>query len=134
MKNAFFVLAAVLLFVLASCKPAIQPEQLFGKWKYVKVENPNASPPDSVNSLELERQAPNILFTKSKNLVITWGGSVLSHGRFTTDGQSILYTESMPDGRKRTFPFWVSKLTDKQLIFETRGTDGSRVTAVKEVQ
>ncbi len=133
MKNASFILAAALLFLFASCKPAVQPEQLYGKWKYIKVENPNSSPPDSVNSLELERQAPNILFTKSKDLVITWGGNVLSHGRFTTDGQSIVYTESMPDGKKRTFPFWVSKLTDKELIFETKGADGSRVTAVKEV-
>jgi hypothetical protein len=39
----------------------------------------------------------------------------------------------MPDGKKREFPFVVSKLTDKEIIFETTGKDGSRVTAVKEV-
>ncbi|MDP9047264.1 MAG: hypothetical protein M3N14_03955 [Bacteroidota bacterium] len=135
MKNASFVFAAVLLFMLASCKPAVhvRPEQLYGKWKYIKVENPNASPPDSVKSVELQRQNPNILFTKSKDLVITWNSQVLSHGRFTTDGDNIQYTESMPDGKKREFPFVVSKLTDKEIVFETTGKDGSRVTAVKEV-
>jgi hypothetical protein len=132
MKNTFFIPAAIILLFLASCKPAIKPEQLYGKWKYVRVEKPN-NPPDSVNGFELQRQAPNILFTKSKDVVITWNNQVLSHGRFTTDGDNIEYTESMPDGKKREFPFVVSKLTDKEIIFETTGKDGSRVTAVKEV-
>ncbi len=61
-----------------------------------------------------------------------WGGKVLSHGKFSIAGHNINYTESLPDGTTRQFPFWVSKLTDKDLVFETTGVDGSRVTAVRE--
>ncbi len=64
--------------------------------------------------------------------MIIWGGKVLSHGKFTTDGRNIRITESLPDGTTRAFPFWVSELTDKQIVFETTGDDGAKVTAVKE--
>jgi uncharacterized membrane protein len=60
-----------------------------------------------------------------------WGGKVLSHGKFKTDGKNIRYTETLPDGKTREFPFWVMKLTDKEIVFETMGADGSRVTAVR---
>ena len=122
----FFILA------ISSCKSSLNANELYGKWKYVKVENPNANPPDSVESSELQRQSPSIQFSKNNELVITWGGKVLSHGKFKTEGQNIQYTETLPDGKTREFPFWVSKLTDKDLVFETKGVDGSRVTAVKE--
>ena len=106
-------------------------EQLYGKWKYVKVENPNARPPDSVRSAELQFQAPYISFNKNNSVVIIWGGKVLSHGEFSINGYNIVYKEKLPDGRTRSFQFWVSRLTDKDIVFETKGEDGSRVTAVK---
>jgi len=131
MKYKFFI-AALLLFLCWSCGPSVKPENLYGKWKYVKVQNPNASPPDSVSSEDLSAQAPSIEFSKNNALVIVWGGKVLSHGKFRTERQNIQYTETLADGKTRTFPFWVSKLTDKELVFETKGVDGSRVTAVRE--
>jgi hypothetical protein len=129
-KYSIYLSLIILLF--ASCKSAIKPGDLYGKWKYIKVENPNANPPDSVTSQELAMQSPYIQFSKNNDLVIIWGGKVLSHGKFKTEGQNIQYTETLPDGKTREFPFWVSILTEKDLIFETRGADGSRVTAVKE--
>jgi len=120
-----------LLFFFLSCNRAIKPEDLFGKWKYIKVEHPRASPPDSLTSADIKASAPYIQFTQNKQLVIVWDGRVLSHGKFVIDDHNLVYTETMTDGKTRTFPFWVSKLTDKDLIFETRGEDGSRVTAVK---
>ncbi len=129
-KYAAYII--VLLFFLYACNSAIKPEQLTGKWKYVKVEHPHADPPDSLSSAEIKSAAPYIQFTQNNQLTIIWGGKMLSHGKFTVDDHNLVYTETMPDGRTRTFPFWVSKLTDKDLVFETRGEDGSRVTAVKD--
>ena len=121
-----------LLFFLASCNSAIKPKELYGKWEYVKVEHPRASPADSLSSAEIKASAPYIQFSQNNQLIIMWDSKVLSHGKFVIDGHNLVYTETMPDGKTRTFPFWVSKLTDNDLIFETRGEDGSRVTAVRD--
>jgi len=77
-------------------------------------------------------QAPYIKFTKSDSLIITWGSKILTHGKFRMDGNNISYTENLPDGSTRTFPFYISKIDDKNLVFETLGEQGTRVTAVKE--
>jgi hypothetical protein len=129
-KLSLYITTAILLF-FAACKSSINPEDLYGKWKYIKVENPNATPPDSVSNSDLQAQAPYIQFSKNNDLVIIWGGKILSHGKFKTDGKNIRYTERMPDGKTREFPFWVMKLTDKEIVFETLGADGSRITAVR---
>jgi len=130
-KQSLSIIIAILLF-FASCKSSISPEDLYGKWKYIKVENPHATPPDSVSSSDLQAQAPYIQFSKNNDLIIMWGGKILSHGKFITDGKNIRYTESLPDGKTREFPFWVMKLTDKEIVFETLGQDGSMVTATKQ--
>ncbi|MDB5017864.1 MAG: hypothetical protein JWQ84_2696 [Mucilaginibacter sp.] len=123
----------LLLFLFSpACKSTIKPEVLYGKWKYIKVENPRTTPPDSVSSSELAIQAPYIQFSQNSDVVIMWGGKVLSHGKFRTEGQNIIIKEALPNGKIRIFPFWVSKLTDKDLVFETSGKEGSRVTAVRE--
>lgn len=121
-----------LVIIISSCKPAIKSADLYGTWKYLKVENPNSTPPDSVSHNELLLQSPYIKFTKSDSLIITWGGKMLSHGKFKMDGNNISYTENLPDGSSRTFPFYISKIDGKNLVFETLGEQGTRVTAVKE--
>jgi hypothetical protein len=128
--NLLTALLALLIF--SSCQTAIKPEALYGKWKYIKVENPNSHPVDSVSSTELATEAPYIQFSKNDSLVIWWGGKVLSHGTFQLDGSNIRVKEILADGKTREFPFYVSKLTEKDLIFSTSGEDGSKVTAVKE--
>jgi hypothetical protein len=129
MKNIIFVVFVAVAF--SGCN-SISKDDLYGKWKYVKVEKPNATPPDSVRSSELKYEAPSIQFTKQDSLIIIWGGKVLSHGKFTTKGRNIQYTEQLPDGSNRKFPFWVMELNNNQIVFETSGEDGSRVTAVRE--
>ena len=119
------------LLLLSACKPALTPQNLYGTWKYLKVESPNETPPDSVGHDELREATPFIKFTDKDSLIITWGGKMLSHGTFTIDHQNINYTEDIPGG-KRKFPFYVSKIDGRNLIFETLGEDGTRVTAVKE--
>jgi hypothetical protein len=121
-----------LLFFIAACKPAIKSTDLYGTWKYIKVENPNASPPDSVGHEALVAADPSIRFTKDDSLIITWGGKVLSHGKFTLAGSNIQYKEDLPGGKRRQFPFYISKITNKDLVFETLGEDGTKVTAIKK--
>lgn len=123
--------AILLLFTLSACKPNLKPESLYGTWKYIKVENPNETPPDSVGHEALQEASPSVRITPKDSLIITWGGQILSEGVFTIDHQNIKYTEDIPGG-KRTFPFYVSKIDDKNMVFETLGEQGTRVTAVKE--
>jgi len=120
-----------LLFLMISCKSSIKPNDLYGKWKYTKVEHPKADPPDSLSKSELQAEAPYIQFSNN-DLVIMWGGKILSHGTFKMDGDNIRYTEFLPEGGKRQFPFWISKFDGSNLVFETTGAEGSRVTAIKE--
>ena len=123
----------LMLFLLAACTQGIKKEALYGDWRYVKIDKPNSDDAaDTVTTDELIANSPYIRFSKSDELTIDWGGKVLSHGSFNVSGKNIYYTEQLPGGKKRTFPFWVSKLDGKTIVFETMGDDGSRVTAIKK--
>jgi len=126
-----FALAILLLFAVSACKSSISVDDLYGKWRYTTVMKPNAVRPDSVSSSDLRIQVPFIEFSKNGKYMIVWGGSLLSHGTFSVEGRDIWINEVLEDGSTRKFPFWVSKLTDKEITFETKGADASRVTAVK---
>jgi len=130
-KNKLIAGAAALA-LFASCKNTIQPDALYGKWKYVKIENTSVSSTSNVTSEQLESEEPYIQFSKNDSLLIWWGGKVLSHGSYKIDGDKIQVKEILADRKTREFPFIVSKLDDKNLIFETTGDDGAKVTAVKE--
>lgn len=131
-KKTLLFFSAGLLFLSTACKHSIKPEALYGNWKYIKVDKPRGDAADTVSAMDLEEQKPEISFSTKNELVIQWGGKVLSHGTFVLAGDNINYTEQLPDGKTRTFPFWVSRLDDKNIIFETLDKDGSRVTAVKK--
>ncbi|HWD87802.1 MAG TPA: hypothetical protein VG367_06715 [Mucilaginibacter sp.] len=128
-RNIFYL--AALCFIFSSCRKPLTSEALYGKWDYVKVENPNSHPPDSVKHADLVAASPYIIFSKD-SLLIWWGGKELSHGTFTVAGDSIEMNEILQEKTTRKFAFYVSKLTDKEIIFSTRGVDGSEVTAVKK--
>jgi len=130
-RQTIYFCCILLIATLASCKSSINRDDLYGKWKYLKIVKPK-DPDDIISDADVAAQSPYIQFTKDSALVIMWGGKVLSHGKFFIDGYNIRYTESLPDSTTRQFPFWVSKLTDKDLIFETTGENPSRVTAVRE--
>jgi hypothetical protein len=129
-KNKF-IAGIILLSLLASCQLSVKPETLYGKWKYVKIENNSVANTTNVTPEQLEAEEPYIKFTKD-SLMIWWGGQVLTHGTYKIDGDKILFKEIQANGKIREFPFIVSKLDDKNLVFETKGDDGSKVTAVKE--
>jgi len=128
-----FIPLLLVVICAAACKPkTMDAAKLYGKWKYIKVENPNATPPDSVPTYRIQEDQPYIELKQTDSLKIVWGGKVLSHGKFKVTGNNIDYTETLGKGQTREFPFIVSKLTDKDIVFETNGDDGSRVTAVRE--
>jgi hypothetical protein len=129
MRNTVYLIAIILL--LTSCKKPLTPKALYGRWNYIKVENPNSHPPDSVKHADIVAASPYILFTKD-SLIMWWGGKELSHGTFKVAGDSIVMKEILQGDTTREFAFYVSELTDKKIIFSTRGEDGSQVTAVKQ--
>ena len=131
MKNYNFLLFVIMLYFMASCKPSVNSSTLTGKWKYVKIENPNANPPDTMKKAELDEASPYIQFTPEMKWNIVWGGKYLSHGSYTLDGGNIKVNEKLPDGKTRDFVFTVSELTETNIVFETIGADGSKVTAVR---
>jgi len=131
MKNNTFLLLAFMLCVMASCKPSVNSETLTGKWKYIKIEHPNASPPDTMKKAELDEAAPYIQFTPERKWLIVWGGKFLSHGNYSLDGSHIKINKKMTDGKTRDFAFTVSELTESKIVFETIGAEGSKVTALR---
>jgi hypothetical protein len=126
------ITAICLFFLIASCKSAIQPGDLYGKWKYIKVEHPRANPPDSLAKAELQAVKPYIQFMENDTLKIFWNGLLLSHGIFKVNKSNIVFNETLPDKTTREFPFWISKFDGKTMVFETAGPEGTKVTAVKE--
>ncbi|MCJ8210265.1 hypothetical protein MUY27_11150 [Mucilaginibacter sp. RS28] len=123
--------ASIICLILVGCISGIKPEQLQGRWNYVRVEKPD-SPSDSVTRAELEDKKPYIELKPDGKLQIIWGGQVLSHGTYELQGKNIQFTEALPDGKKRKFPFYIQDMTGKKMVFETVGADASRVTALKQ--
>lgn len=123
---------AAILLLFTACKPAVKPEMLYGTWKYTRLENTNTNPPDTLTYYQLHSNSPSIRFTKSDSVVIIWSDTVLLRGTFTVNGSDINIKQLLPGGKTSQFPFSVSKLTDKQIIFESHGEAASKVTAMKE--
>lgn len=133
MINKTLLVFAASLLLLIGCKHSIKPEALYGDWKYLKIDKPKSDDlTDTISTADMIANAPYISFSKNNRLTIHWGGKILSHGTFAIAADNINYTEQLPDGSTRTFPFYVSKLDDHNIVFETLDKNGSRVTAVKK--
>lgn len=55
----------------------------------------------------------------------------MSHGKYQVKGNNIDVTEVLTDGKTRNFSFYITKLTDNEITFETKEDDAVRVTAKK---
>lgn len=132
-ENRFllFLLLSLSLFMI-SCGGAVNPENLYGEWKYIGVESPK-NPEEGLTAEELKIENPSIIFSKDGGLIIMWGGKELSNGKFHIEGKLIRYTENLAGGKTRNFPFLIKKLTGKDLIFETMEQQPTRITARKIV-
>ena len=109
----------------------VDQQELVGSWDYIHIDNLNPSSEDSTTAEDLKLAKPYIHFSEKNELQIFWDGKLLSSGKYKLDGKMIRYTEDLPNGGKREFPFLVSSLSDDQIVFETMSREGSRVTAVK---
>jgi len=130
MKIKLLLLLVCACYVIG-CKPSVNSGALYGKWQYIKIEHPNGDRPDMATA-ELKQQGAFIEFLKDNTYVIMWGGKVLSHGKFTADGEKIQINEDLPDGTIRSFAFYITKASAREITFETKGNGNSKVTAVKE--
>lgn len=130
MKKYFVFSFIALVILTASCSKSIEANDLYGNWNYVSVASFN--PPDTLSKQELELQSPSIIFLEGNVLKIEWGGKLLSHGTYKMDGNMIRYTESLPGGTTRDFPFLIKELNDTILVFETMEQNYTRVKAIKK--
>ncbi|WP_170827283.1 hypothetical protein [Arcticibacter eurypsychrophilus] len=108
-------------------------QDLYGEWKYIKVENPNQNPSNTTSEEELSANDPSISFTSKGDMVMIWGGKQLSHGTFKLEYPTISYQESMADGRIRSIRFLIKRFNQDILVFETMEADAVRVTARKMI-
>lgn len=120
------------VLALAACSNSVNQEKLVGRWDYVKIENLNTQSEDSTTVSDLKEAKPYIQFSRANKLQIFWGGKLLSSGNYRIDGKMLRYTEDLPDGAKREFPFLVKDLSDREIVFETMSKEGTRVTAIKK--
>ena len=104
MRQKLITAIAAFLLLIAACKPNLDPQKLYGKWKYTRVLNPKAIPPDSVKMMVLDEQKPYIVFAKGNTVEIYWGGKILSKGTFTTNGDNINVQEQLPRWPNPCFP------------------------------
>ena len=127
----FLPVVFVCLMLLTACSGTISPEKLTGTWNYVHIEELNPNAEDPTTDQDLKNAKPFIRFSKDQKLEIVWQGKTLSSGNFKMEGKMIRYTENLPDGSQREFPFLIKELSDHKIVFETMSRDGARVTAVK---
>ena len=129
LKNIIAFLIAITFF--ASCTKSVKPEELYGEWKYIKVESPRQNPPYVMPEEEVKAENPSIKFTKNNDLVIMWGGKRLSNGKFRMEDRMIRYKENLEGGTTREFPFLIKEITNDKLVFETMSQDLTRITAIR---
>src|SRR5690606_74926 len=49
----------MLVLIVCSCKQEIKPEALYGKWKYIKIQNTLENPMDTVSADEMNAADPS---------------------------------------------------------------------------
>ncbi len=129
-NNAVLTCLIGVLLIFASCKNAIKPEAVVGRWNYIKVGDPySRNPDDTVSTRALAEKAPYINFSSNGDLKIASEGKILSYGKYRIEGNNIVVTEQLANGKTRAFPFYIIKLTDNEITFETKEDDAVRVTA-----
>ncbi|WP_374166506.1 hypothetical protein [Arcticibacter sp. MXS-1] len=130
MNLRYFIFPVLCLII--SCGPSMKQEDLYGKWKYVKVENPERGQGQPTTGEELQENDPSVSFSPDGNLEMWWGGKVLSHGTYKLEYPNIVYTELLPGGSTRNIRFLIKKFGNNELVFQTQEADPVRVTARKE--
>lgn len=131
MKLSVIVIVIIVAMIASSCKSSIKSDELYGEWKYVKVESPREDPPLLMEEDDLKVDHPSIKFSKGNHLVIMWGGKKLSDGTFRMEDRMIRFKENLKKGATREFPFLITEFSKDRMVFETMSQDLTRVTAVR---
>lgn len=130
-ERTFRIFAFCMVLISFSCSSPMETKDLYGEWKYIKVENPNQNPPNTTSEEELAENDPSISFNSKAEMVMIWGNKQLSHGTFKLEYPTISYQERMKDGKIRDIRFLIKKFDKDILVFETMEADAVRVTARK---
>ena len=121
----------IIACLLSNCSYFTDDKQLIGEWKYVNVKNLHTDPREDISKEELRLLSPSIIFSKNGDLKIIWDHKLLSNGKYKLDGNMIRYTENLPDGKVREFPFLIVKINATELKFQTMVQDATIVDAIK---
>lgn len=131
--SVLFLMCTVLLMVL-SCGAPVKQEDLYGQWNYLEVSNPEQGPASKSDPSEIKEKEPSICFYNNGDLVMNWGGKVLSKGTFALEYPDIAYVEHLEGGKTRKIRFLIKKMAADTLVFQTQDADPVRVVAVKNAR
>src|ERR1700684_3484294 len=83
-----YILSGAFIVLLYSCKSSITADQLYGRWKYIKIEIPSA--PQYNEAVKSNLADPtSIQFLKDSTVDILSPSQAQFHGHFVTDGYNI---------------------------------------------
>lgn len=119
--------------LLNGCNYFTSQKDIIGEWKYIEVKTLHGDPKDEVSEDELKSLSPSIVFSKQGDLKIIWDKKLLSSGKYILEGNIIRFTEKLPDGKTRQFPFLIVDLDSHTLKFQTMVQDPTIVTAVRKI-
>jgi hypothetical protein len=130
LKHCFYILTFLTICLLVACKPAVTPDQLYGRWKYTKIEIPTA-PQYTDDAKSYLVDPTSIQFLKDSTVEIITPSQVQFRGHFTDDGYNLHVNGKYNDGSTAKMELWVMKLTKKEFVFKIDGQNPWIVTTVK---
>ncbi|MDB5013734.1 MAG: hypothetical protein JWQ25_1936 [Daejeonella sp.] len=121
-----------LLMLCNGCNYFTSEKDILGEWKYIDIKNLHGDPKDEISSEELKNLSPSIIFSSQGDLKIMWDNKLLSSGKYVLEGNIIRFTENLPEGKTRQFPFLILDIDDHTLKFQTMVQDATTVTAERK--
>ena len=129
MKSVLPIFLLFFVISITGCNYFTSEKDIIGEWKYMEIETLHEDPKDKISSKELQKLSPSIIFSEQGDLKIIWDEKMLSTGKYVLEGNIIRFTEKLPDGKTRQFPFLIVEINDQTLKFQTMVQDATIVTA-----
>ncbi len=129
-KHGFYVLTLFIICVFTACKPSVPADQLYGRWKYTKIDIPSA-PQETEAAKSYLVDPTSIQFLKGSTIEIITPSHVQFRGHFTNNGYNLHVNGKYNDGSSAKMELWVMKLTQKEFVFKIDGQNPWIVTTVK---
>lgn len=132
MKLFLYTILSFLAVLLNGCSYFTSEKDIIGEWKYIEIKNLHGDPRDEISTEELKNLSPSIIFSKQGDLKIMWDNKLLSNGKYVLEGNIIRFTENLPEGKTRQFPFLIVEINNHTLKFQTMVQDATIVTAERK--